>query len=219
MYLPATSYGAPLGSEGYPAHGLLGGVITAKKIRSLKVGPADYTTQTAQNPTLVNTGSTGTATHYLVNPGTALTNAAITTQGSIGSASVTGDQLNSEIKTGFDYQSYLAGLEGTREASRIARLKLRGDLVSSVDSATFSPAKDAATGQYVYSTTTGKAGAGSITGTSGAAVGHGIRAASYSRSILAGSAYNTGGRTALGNYGAGVFARQIRGKLPKSNGQ
>ncbi len=29
VYLPATSYGVPLGSEGYPAHGLLGGVITA----------------------------------------------------------------------------------------------------------------------------------------------------------------------------------------------
>ena len=31
VYLPATNYGVPLGSEGYPAHGLLGGVITAKK--------------------------------------------------------------------------------------------------------------------------------------------------------------------------------------------
>ena len=78
----------------------------------------------------------------MVNPGTALTNAAITTQGSIGHVTVTGNQLNSEIKTGFDYQSYLAGLEGTREASRIARLTQRGDLVSSVDSATFRPAKN-----------------------------------------------------------------------------
>ena len=125
-------------------------MITAKKIKSLKVGPANYTTLTAQNPNFVKTGSTRTATSYMVNPGTALTNAAITTQGSIGHVTVTGNQLNSEIKTGFDYQSYLAGLEGTREASRIARLTQRGDLVSSVDSATFRPAKNTS-GQYVYS--------------------------------------------------------------------
>ncbi len=210
VYLPATSYGTSLGSEGYPAHGLLGGVITAKKIKSLKVGPADYITQTAQNPNFIITGSTRTANSYLVNPGTALTNAAITTQGSIKKVSITGNQLNSEIKTGFDYQSYLAGLEATREASRIERLTLRGDLVNSVDSATVRP-KDS-----VYSTTTNEAGNGSITGTSTAAVGHGLDAASYSKVTIAGAAYSTGGRTALGNYGAGVYARRIKGKLPTS---
>ncbi|MGO8896877.1 MAG: hypothetical protein ACLQU5_00795 [Isosphaeraceae bacterium] len=216
VYLPATSYGVPLGSEGYPAHGLLGGAITAKKIKSLKVGPANYTTLTAQNPNFVQTGSTGAATGYMVNPGTALTNAAITTQGSIGHVTVTGNQLNSEIKTGFDYQSYLAGLQATREASRIARITQRGDLVSSVDSATFRPALNTK-GMYVYSYTTGTAGNGSITGTSTAALGHGIDAASCSKVTIAGSAYNTGGRTALGNYGAGFFARRIKGKLPASN--
>ena len=198
VYLPATNYGVPLGSEGYPAHGLLGGVVTAKSIRSLKVGPANYTVLTAQNPKFIITGSTRTATPYMVNPGTALTNSAITTQGSIGKVRVTGNQLNTEIKTGFDYQSYLAGLQATREASRIARITQRGDLVNSVDSATFRPAKNTTTGQYVYSTTTGTAGNGSITGTSTAALGHGIDAASYSKSTLRGSAYNTGGRTALG---------------------
>ena len=89
----------------------------------------------------------------MVNPGTALTNSAITTDGSIGQVTVTGNQLNSEIKTGFDYPSYLAGLQGTRSASRIGRLRQRGDLVNSVDSATFVPAKNATTGQYVYSYT------------------------------------------------------------------
>ncbi len=217
VYLPATKYGTSLGSEGYPAHGLLGGVITATKIRSLKVGPADYITQTAQNPNFVNTGSTGTANAYLVNPGTALTNVAITTQRSIKKVNITGDQLNSEIKTGFDYQSYLAGLEATRAASRIARLTLRGDLVNSVDSATVRPATNAA-GNTVYSTTTNIVGRGSISGTSRAAVGHGVDAGSYSKVTLAGAAYNTGGRTALGNYGAGVYARRIRGKLPTTPG-
>ena len=216
VYTPATTYGAPLGSEGYPAHGLLGGVVTARNIRSLKIGPADYTTLTAQNPNFVITGSTRTATAYLTNPGSALTNSAITTQGSIGKVSVTGNQVNSEIKTGFDYQSYLAGLEATREASRIARITQRGDLVSSVDSATFRPAKNATTGEYVYSTSTGTAGRGSISGTATAALGHGLDASSYSKSTIPGQAYNTGGRTALGNYGAGFYARRVSRTLPKS---
>ena len=216
VYTPATTYGAPLGSEGYPAHGLLGGVVTARSIRSLKIGPASYTTLTAQNPNFVMTGSTRTATAYMTNPGTALTNSAITTQGSIGKVSVTGNQVNSEIKTGFDYQSYLAGLQATREASRIARITQRGDLVSSVDSATFRPAKNTTTGQYVYSTSTGTAGRGSISGTATAALGHGLDAASSSKTTIPGQAYNTGGRTALGNYGAGFYARRVSRTLPKS---
>ena len=195
-------------------------MITAKSIRSLKVGPADYTTQTAQNPTLVNTGSTGTATHYLVNPVPRSPTPPSPPRVPSASVSVTGDQLNSEIKTGFDYQSYLAGLEGTREASRIARLKLRGDLVSSVDSATFSPAKDAATDKYVYSHDHRKGGCGFDHRHQRSRCGtwHSTRPP-IPRSTLAGSAYNTGGRTALGNYGAGVFAEQIQGNLPKSNCQ
>ncbi|MGO9601349.1 MAG: hypothetical protein ACLP7Q_25495 [Isosphaeraceae bacterium] len=214
VYLPATEYGVPLGSEGYPAHGLEGGVITAKSIRSLKIGPANYTTLTAQNPIFVQTGQTGYATAYLTNPGTAVTNAAITTTGSIGSVKITGNQLNTEIKTGFDYQSYLAGLEGTRSASRIARIKQRGDLVSSVDSATFRPAKDKTTGNSTYSFNTGTAGPGSITGTITGAVGHGRDAATYSKTAYPGAAYPTGGRTALGNYGAGFFARRRSANLP-----
>ncbi|MGC8640197.1 MAG: hypothetical protein ACP5XB_10020, partial [Isosphaeraceae bacterium] len=212
QYTPATKYGAGLGSEGYPAHGLQGGTVRATSIRSLKVGPADYVTQTAQNPAFTQTQSTGAATSYLVNPGSALTNAAITTSKSIRSVEITGNQVNSEIKTGFDYASYLAGLEGTRAASRIARITQRGDLVNSVDSATFRPAKNSS-GHYVYSYSTGTAGAGEITGTSTAAVGHGIYAGSFGR-LPTGSAYNTGGRTALGNYGAGFYARRVSRGLP-----
>ena len=59
QYVPATNYGVPLGSEGYPAHGLLGGTVRAKRIKSLQVGPANYTTQTAQNPAFVQTQETG----------------------------------------------------------------------------------------------------------------------------------------------------------------
>jgi len=99
---------------------------------------------------------------------------------------VGGTQLNSEIKTGFDYSAYLAGLEGTRGASRIALLKQRGDLINSVGSASFRPAN------HHYSYTTGAAGNGEIT------------------AQLAGKRYDTGGTTGLGNTGAGLFARRVK---------
>jgi hypothetical protein len=213
QYIPATKYGAPLGSEGYPAHGLLGGTITASRINSLRVGPADYITQTAQNPAFVQTQRSRYATTYLANPGSALTNASITAEHSIGSVKVVGNQTNSEIKTGFDYTSYLAGLEATRAASRIARLRQRGDLANSVDSATFRPATTSS-GQSTYSYATGTAGPGAITGQTTIAVGHGIYAASWAKRLPRGSAFNTGGRTALGNFGAGFYARTIKGNLP-----
>jgi hypothetical protein len=213
VFLPATSYGVPLGSEGYPAHGLLGGVVTASRIGRLHVGPANFTYQTAQNPKFVQLGRTGATTYFMVNPGTALTNAAITTNRSIRRIGIIGNQLNSEIKTGFDYTSYLAGLQGTRNASRIARIRQHGDLVSSVDSATFRPAQDSS-GKFVYSFSTGTAGPGEISGRTTLAVGHGRYAHFYTKLRFPGSAFDTGGRTALGNYGAGFFARRIRGNLP-----
>lgn len=213
QYIPATNYGVPLGSEGYPAHGLLGGVIRAKRIGTAKAGPANHIAQTAQNPNFVQLARPGSTTYYMVNPGTALTNTAITTDGSISKVQITGNQLNSEIKTGFDYPSYLAGLQGTRSPSRIRQVHQRGDLVSSVDSATVRPTKDS-TGNYVYSTSTNVTGPGAITGTATLAVGHGRYAASSSKVRYPASAYNTGGRTALGNYGAGFFARIRSRNLP-----
>jgi hypothetical protein len=212
--IPATNYGVPLGSTGYPAAGLLGGAVAAKSIRSVKVGPANYITQTAQNPNFVQVGRTGSTTYYMTNPGQALTNSSITTDGTINSVKVTGSQLNSEIKTGFNYASYVAGLEGTRSASRIARLKQRGDLINSVNSATFRPALNTTTGQRLYSYATGQAGNGSITGTQTGATSAGIYAGKRARRVFPGGAFNTNGRTALGNYGAGYFAKTIRGNLP-----
>jgi hypothetical protein len=214
VFLPATKYGVPLGSEGYPAHGLLGGTINANRIDSLRVGPANYNTQTSQSPLFVQRGRLGQTTYYMVNPGTALTNASITADTNIGRVKVTGDQLNTEIKTGFNYTSYLAGLQGTRGPSSLGPIRQRGNLVSSVDSASFRPAKDPTTGQYVYSFNTGTAGPGRITGTITGAVGYGIYAHSYSHLRFPGRAYATGGRTALGNYGAGFFAAQRSAKLP-----
>jgi hypothetical protein len=187
--LPATNYGIPEGSTGYPAAGLLGGVVRARRIGGIRARAANLNTITAQNPDFVALNYPGTP-DYVTQPGTAMTNAAITTDSSIDHVNVTGNLLNSEVKTGFNYQAYLQGLQGTRQASRIGSYKQRGDLVNSVVSSSYIAADG------VYDETTGTAGNGQI------------------RGHVRGSAYSTGGRTALGNYGAGVFARSKIGRLP-----
>jgi len=155
--LPATMYGAPQGSTGYPASGNLGGVVSATRIRKLRVGPANQFVQTAQNPTFVQGREQGFP-FYQASPGYALTNAVIATQGSIDSATIDGSSQNSEIKTGFSYPAYVAGLEGSRGASQIGRLRVRGSLISSDISASFRPANKH------YNRRNGTAGPGSITG-------------------------------------------------------
>jgi hypothetical protein len=187
--LPATSYGTGTGSTGYPAAGYLGGVISARHIKKLVVGSANTLTQTNQNPNFVQQTSNGSAT-YSTNPGYSLTNAVVASSGSIDQVAVTGSPLNSEIKTGFDYPAYLAGLEGTRAPSRIGRLKVNGDLINSDISATVRPAN------HHYQRGTGVVGPGSITGN------------------VTGNAIDTNGTTGLGNTGSGVFARHLKGRLP-----
>jgi hypothetical protein len=187
--LPATIYGAPQHTTGYPAAGNLGGLVSATHINRLEVGPASQFVQTAQNPLYVQGRERGFP-YYQASPGYALTNAVIATSGSIDNVAINGSLQNTEIKTGFDYPSYIAGLQGTRSASRIGRLAVNGSLVSSDISATFIPANNH------YNRRTGYAGPGSITGT------------------VTGQALDTGGRTGLGNTGAGVFARHLKGRLP-----
>jgi hypothetical protein len=187
--LPATTYGIGQGSTGYPAAGDLGGVVRAGHIRKLVVGPASTATQTAQNPLFVQSREQGFPS-YQASPGYALTNALVTTTGSIDQATVTGSLQNTEIKTGFDYTAYVQGLEGTRSPSRIGRLKVDGSLVNSDISATVRPVKNH------YSRQTNLNGNGSITG------------------VVTGQAIDTGAKTGLGNTGAGVFARHLRGRLP-----
>lgn len=190
VLLPATEYGVPEGSAGYPSEGLMGGAIRAQNIRSIRANPANFHTVASQNPDFVSLRRIGYPTQ-LVQPGTAITNTAITTTGSIDHVNVTGNLLNSEIKTGYNYQAHINGLQGTRgNPSRIGSYQQRGDLVNSVVSASYIPTDG------VYNVNTGKAGPGSIEGR------------------VTGKAFNTGGRTALGNYGAGVFARAKAGRLP-----
>jgi hypothetical protein len=190
--LPATTYGAPEGTTGYPASGDLGGVISATSIGKLIVGPANTLATTSQNPLFVQLDQEGFVT-YATTPGYALTNVIVGTSGSINQADVTGTALNSEIKTGFDYPSYVAGQEGTRAASSIGRLSVKGDLINSDISATVRAANNH------YNRQTNTNGNGSIKGT------------------VTGHAIDTGGTTGLGNTGSGVFARHLKGRLPATN--
>jgi hypothetical protein len=190
--LPATTYGAPEGTSGYPASGDLGGVISATSIGQLIVGPANTLATSAQNPLFVQLDQQGYVT-YATTPGYALTNVIVGTSGSINDVQVTGSLLNSEVKTGFDYPSYVAGQEGTRAGSKISRLNVKGDLISSDISATVR-----AVNQH-YNRQTNINGNGSITGT------------------VTGQAIDTGGTTGLGNTGAGVFAKHLKGRLPATN--
>ena len=117
LLLPSTTYGTPPGTTGYPAAGLSGGTVRARKIGKLRVLPANVLVLTAQNPDFVQLDTQGYPT-YAVSPGYSLTNAVITTSDTISNVGIVGTELNSEVKTGFDYTAYLAGLEGTRAASR-----------------------------------------------------------------------------------------------------
>ena len=117
--LPATTYGYTEGSTGYPAAGDLGGVVSAKHIHKLVIGPANEFTQTAQNPEFVQSREQGFP-YFQATPGFALSNAIIATSGSIDSATINGSAQNSEIKTGFDYDAYVAGLEGRAQPATSA---------------------------------------------------------------------------------------------------
>jgi hypothetical protein len=188
--VPATLYGIPAGSTGYAAAGFIGAQVTAKKIGSLAVLPANVVTATPSNPDFVQLRQTGYP-YYVVKPGAALTNALITSEGNIGQTAIVGDLVNSEIKAGFDYNSFAAGLEGTRAPSRIGPLHQNGNSVNGVTSATVRPAS------HFYGTPTSIYGPGTIRGKSN------------------GSLFNTGGLTPLDNVGAGFFARtKTGGYLP-----
>lgn len=183
LLLPETNYGTPAASTGYPAAYLLGGTIQAQHINSLVVQPANVLVETPSNPYFAQLYGQGYPT-YITSPGYSLTNASIVVGGSINQAAIFGTQLHSEIKTGYDYPSYVAGLEGTRAPSKI-HIRSRGDLISSVISATFRPAN------HHYGVG-GTAGPGTIVGG------------------ISGTSYDTAGLTSLNNTGAGVFARRKR---------
>ena len=184
LLLPSTTYGTPPGRPGIPRQVSRVARSVRRALASSRSGRPVCSWRPRRIPISSSSAFKGTQ-RTRSSPDMSLTNAVITTSGSIGNVSVQGTQLNSEVKTGFDYQAYVDGLEGTRGASRIKLLKTRGDLVNSDTSATFIPADNH------YSLATGTAGNGSIT------------------ADAVGRPYDTGGVTGLGNTGAGLFARRI----------
>jgi hypothetical protein len=186
-----TKLGTPADRLGFPAAGLVGGLVTAKKIGKITAGPANSILQTAQNRDFVQTRITGN-TNYYPQPGNALSSAAIVSAGSIGHTNIHGNLSSSEIKSGFHYPSFAAGLEGTRAKSKIAPVEAHGDLVNGVVSATHRP------NNGMYGSGSDQKGNGAITGNLGAK----------------NAIYFTGAKTPLLNTGTGFFAKKKKGYLP-----
>lgn len=118
-------------------------------------------------------------------PGMAITNSSITAGGSIGHANIEGNLLNSAVASGYDYQAHLQGLQAARRGSRIDSYRQQGDIINST-----------VTASADLNDTNPVIRDGEITGN------------------VAGKAYKTGGRNALGGYDSGVFARRKVGRLP-----
>lgn len=183
----ATQLGLPEGQTGFPASGLQGGLVTASRIGRVRVNAANSNLQTASNPDFVQLNRQGYTT-YFARPGNALTSSAIVSSGSIGKTRIVGASVNSEVKGGFHYPSFAAGLEGTRSPSRVGPVSVDGDLVNGIVSSTVRPGTN-----NVYGNRPRIAGPGQING--------------HSNSTL----YVTGGTTPLNNGGAGYYARQKSG--------
>jgi hypothetical protein len=187
--LSATSTGLPANERSYAANGFVSGLVTAKTIHHVTANPANVTLQTATNPDFVQLRTTGEP-YYFARPGNALTSAAIVSSLSTGTVKIRGNTVNSEVKTGFHYPSFAAGLEGTRAPSSISSLKVNGDFVNGVVSSTVRP------NNHRYAVGVITRGPGTIRGN------------------VNGVPIQTTGTTPLGNNGAGVFARRKIGYLP-----
>jgi hypothetical protein len=184
----ALQSGTPVNQDGFPASGLLGGLITASSIGSIEAAPADVTMLSSNNPA----GQTTLPgfTKYYAKAGKTLNYAAITATGNINSVNVVGDSTQSEIKAGYSATAALAGQQPVTGKSNIYNARVRGDLVDSAISSSYRP------GALGYGSPGSVAGPGSITGT------------------FNGRTYLTGKTTALGNVGSGFFAKFKTPGLP-----
>lgn len=187
--------GVPDFARGYPSFGLLGGLIKASRIGSIEAAPANLTFETNKDPDFIQNQRTGSTT-YFARPGNALTSVGVTSQYGIDRANLVGILQNSEIATGFDYNSYSAGLDGMRIPSRINAYHQRGALIDSVIAATYRPKNFTYGDINAEGKTDDEAGPGVIRG--------------RFQGLLA----DTQNQTALGNYGVGFFARDKFGYLP-----
>ena len=177
-------YGTPTANYGYPANGLVGvQVVTEGNIGSIVAAPNGQFLQTSQDPAKIQSGLNQT-TVYVNRPGRAVTQSLVSAGGSIGPVNIVGDQVNSEIKAGYNYYAAIGGAEGVSGKSSVGPIKVRGDLVDSVVSSSYRP------NDGVYGNGNDTAGNGTITG------------------ARSGQIYRTAsGKTVLGNQGSGFFAR------------
>ena len=187
--VPASQYGTPADQTSYAGAGFVGGQITAKKIGSIRIFPSNTVNQVPINPDFVQLYRQGNTAFFARN-GNATTNTLITSSGDIGHTVIVGTNQNSEIKSGFHYGSFAAGLEGTRAKSKIAPYHQNGDQLNSVTSATYRPYLNR------YGTPRDVRGPGTLKGTTN------------------GVPTTTGAITPLGNVGSGYYARKKVGYFP-----
>lgn len=205
----ATASPTPPGMTGFPAAGYMGGQINAGAINRLRIGAANTVMNVSNSPNATQT--TNGSTNYIASPGNAMTNAAITTTGSIGGGArrsgnshasgvhINGNLQQSEIAAGFNYNQYVNGVSPLTGPSVIRGLRMRGSLVDSVISASYAP-----------NTGTNNFNSGPSNQVDPGGVSGSIR--------RPGLAYYDGRGTALGRLGSGVFARRRQGTLPPANG-
>lgn len=210
------SYGTPPGAKGFPAYGYMGGQINAGAINRINIGAANTVMKVSNSPQFMQTmpGST----NYVPRAGSAMTNAAITTRGSMGTKPVhtgsinhfgkriqsdasgviiNGDLNRSEIAAGFDYNQFVTGVSPLTGPSVVRGLRMRGSLVDSVISSSYAP--DVATRDFLDPTD--QVSPGSVEG----------------RITDPGLAYDDGRGTVLGRLGSGVFARRRSAHLTPPN--
>lgn len=188
LNLVATDSGTPTNLFGYPANGLLGGLVTASSIGNVIAAPSSVTFLTNNNPADIQT--LPGFTKYYGKAGKTLNYAGITATGSINGVNVVGDSTQSEIKAGYNLNSALQGQQANQGTSHISNLRIRGDLVDSPVSASYRP------GVLGYGAPGSVPGTGSITGK------------------FLGRTYLVGHTTALGNIGSGFFAKYKSAGLP-----
>jgi len=192
----ATEFGLPDPLRGYPSFGYQGGRIVARRITHVTVGAADLIRQSPADPDLIQSQRQGSTVYY-TRPGNALTNATITADGSIGRTTIVGNTQTSEIRSGFNNSSYIAGLEPVRSPSKIGKLRQRGDAVDAVVAATYRTGPSNTFGNaFNAASSTNVAGPGKITG------------------HFTGNLYSAGLTTPLQNKGVGFYARRKIGYLP-----
>ncbi|MBI1324223.1 hypothetical protein GC170_13715 [bacterium] len=205
-------YGTTAGQKGFPAYGYMGGQINAGAINRINIGAANTIMQVSNSPQFIQ--RTQGVTNYFPRAGSAMTNAAITTSGSMGTKPVhtgsinhfgkkiqsnatgvliRGDLAQSEIASGFDYNQYVTGVSPVTGPSVIRGLRMKGSLVDSVISASYAP--DTTTQDFLQATDQVSPGA--------------IHGGIYGPGL----AYDDGRGTALGRLGSGLFARRLSNPL------